>query len=145
MNNSRWNDRKCSKCEALAHCRTDRYLEDRVPVPGLEYLCKACLETTVLPPNTAIIVTNCAEPDCIRMAAGRFELLPPLGEEVEIAETHYLCAEHGWRWRQSLGSEWEMTCQSISANAREHFQETKRFLRDDLQGAFWGEESNKVN
>ncbi len=145
MNDSRWNDRICSKCGALAHCRTDMYLQDGIPVPGLEYLCKPCLESTALPPKTAILVTRCAEPACGKMANGRFELLSHLGEEGEISETHYLCAEHGWRWRQSLGSEWEMTCQSVSVNAHEHFQEPKRFFRDDLQGAFWGEESDKVN
>jgi hypothetical protein len=144
MNDSRWNDRKCSNCGALAHCRTDMYLQDSIAAPGLEYLCKVCLESTVLPPGTTILVTDCSEPACVRMADGRFELLSSLGEG-EIVETHYLCAEHGWRWRQSLGSECEMTQQSISANAREHFQEPKRFLRDDLQGAFWGEESDKVN
>ena len=121
------------------------YLQDGIPAPGLEYLCKACLESTILPPRTAILVTNSAQPTCVRMANGRFELLSPLGEEGEIAEAHYLCAEHGRRWRQSLSSEWEMTYQSISANTREHFQEPKRFLRDDLQGAFWGDESDKVN
>jgi len=121
------------------------YLQDGIPVPGLEYLCKPCLESTALPPKTAILVTRCAEPACGKMANGRFELLSHLGEEGEISETHYLCAEHGWRWRQSLGSEWEMTCQSVSVNAHEHFQEPKRFFRDDLQGAFWGEESDKVN
>jgi hypothetical protein len=120
------------------------YLQDGIPALSLEYLCKACLEATVLPSRTTIIVTDCAAPACVRTADGRFELLSSL-EEGEIAETHYLCAEHGWRWRQSLSSEYEMTQQSISANAREHFQEPKRFLRDDLQGALWGEESDKVN
>jgi hypothetical protein len=145
MSEQRWNDFICSKCGALAHCRTDMYLQGGVPAPGLEYLCKACLETTELPPNTAILVTRCAEPNCGRMANGRFELSSSLPDEGEIPEVHYLCAEHAWRWRQSLGSEWEMTCQSLSPNGQEHFDQPRTFARDDLRGAVWGEASDRVN
>ena len=115
-----------------------------IPAPGLEYLCKICLDSTNLPHKTAIMVTRCAERGCERSAGGRIELLTSLGEEGEIIESHYLCAEHAWRWRQSLGAEWEMLCQSVSVNAQE-IGSPRRFLRDDLQGAFWGEESDNVN
>jgi hypothetical protein len=85
MVESCWNDRKCSKCRALAHYRTDMYLK-RMPAPGLEYLCKICLETSEVPPKTALIVTNCAEPGCPLMAHGRLEALSSLPEQGEIPE-----------------------------------------------------------
>jgi hypothetical protein len=141
----RWHDRRCTKCGAVAHCRTDMYLQNGIPAPGLEYLCKACLESTALPSKTALIVTNCAEPGCGFMAGGRFELTKSLPEHGEIPEVHYLCAEHAWRWRQSLGAEWEMTLQSLSPNGQEHFEQPRPFQRDDLRGAFWGDTTDKVS
>jgi len=145
MTSSRWNDRLCSKCGALAHCRTDMYMQDRAPAPGLEYLCKTCMKSTPLPPRTALIVVSCAEPNCKHMAGGWFQLWPSLRSGDEIPEVHYLCAEHAWRWRKSLGPEWDMLYQSLSPNGDEHFDEPRPFQRDDLAGAFWGDESDKVN
>ena len=139
-----WNDRKCSLCDALAQGQTLMYLQDNIPAPGMEYLCRECMESALLPPRTSIVITRCAEPSCGRGAGGRFEAVPVLREENQPAEVHYLCGEHGWRWRQSLGPEWEMTIQSISVNARAH-SEPHRFLRDDLQGAVWLDESEKIN
>lgn len=141
---SRWDDRKCSLCGALAHCQTLMYLQNDIPAPGMEYLCRACKESVSLPPRTSIIVTRCAEPSCGMMAGGRFEAAPVLREEGDSAEVHYFCGEHGWRWRQSLGPEWEMTVQSVSANARENGA-PQRLLRDDLQGAVWLDESQGIN
>jgi hypothetical protein len=120
-----------------------RMIQNRTPAPNLEFLCKTCAQFAELPPNCFLTVTHCAEPGCKRMANGRFEAFT-LGEE-DKAEKHYVCAEHGWKWRQSLGPEWEMRCQSVSANGIEHYEELPRVLRDDLQGAFLGEESDAVN
>jgi hypothetical protein len=79
------------------------------------------------------------------MAGGRFEMTSSLPEPGEVPETHYLCAEHAWRWRQSLGPEWEMRFQSLSPNGQEHFDQPLPFQRDDLRGALWGDTSDKVS
>ena len=138
MSESRWNDRKCSLCGALAHYRTEMYRSYR-PVPELEFLCRSCRESTELPDETIVMTTNCAEPDCTRTAQGRIELL---GETGEISEIHYLCAEHAWRWRQSMGAEREMTALPLGLRGRQHGR-PRSYLRDE--GAPWGDESDKVN
>ena len=138
MNESCWNDRKCSLCGILAHYRTEMYRWHR-PVPGLEFLCPPCKESTELPAETNVTTTNCAEPDCTRTAQGRVELL---GEAGEVSEIHYLCPEHGWRWRQSMGAEREMTALSLGLKGQK-LGRPRRYLRDE--GALWGDESDKVN
>jgi hypothetical protein len=138
MNESCWNDRKCSLCGALAHYRTEMYRSQR-PVHGLEFLCRLCKESTELPAETNVTTTNCAEPDCTRTAQGRVELL---GEAGEVSEIHYLCPEHGWRWRQSIGAEREMTALSLGIKGQK-LGRPRRYLRDE--GALWGDESDKVN
>jgi hypothetical protein len=79
------------------------------------------------------------------MAGGWFQLWPSLRTGSETPETHYLCAEHAWHWRKTLGPEWDMVFQSLSPNGHEHFDAPKPFQRDDLVGAFWGDGSEKVN
>ena len=138
MNESRWNDRKCSLCGALAHYRTEMYRSQR-PVPRLEFLCRPCKESVDLPAETIVSTTNCAEPDCTRTAQRRVELL---GEAGEASEVHYLCAEHAWRWRQDMGAEREMTALFLGPKGRKHGR-PRRYLRDE--GALWGDESDKVN
>jgi hypothetical protein len=140
MNHTIWNDTKCSLCGGLAHYRSQMYLQHK-PVPGLEFLCRTCKEAIELPANTIVLPTNCAAPDERQHTInGRFHLL---GDSGEIVETHYLCAEHAWRWRQELGPEFEMSAQSISFTG--HEQGTmRRFLRDDMRGAFLGDESQEV-
>jgi hypothetical protein len=146
MDKSRWNDNKCSVCGGLAHCYTEMYLANpRTHAPGMEYLCKMCMQPAQLPPNTAIILTDCAEPNCEAMANGRFEVLPALRAGNEVPEVHYLYAEHAWRWRQSLGLEWEMVYYSIGPNAREHFEQPKKFHRDDLKDIVFSDESGVIN
>jgi len=142
MAESRWNDKKCSLCDELASCQTEMYLQNSEPVPGMEYLCKECRGKSSLPPNTAIIVTDCAEPDCGLMAVGWFEATQLLSEKSEPGERHYLCAEHAWRWRQSLGEEWEINCQSLEPNGQETFSEPQKMPRDDRRSVIWSEQIN---
>lgn len=111
----------------------------------MEYLCKSCLQTAQLPAHTVIIGTKCAEPECRSWANGRFEVLPHLREGNESTEIHYLCGEHGWRWRQNLGPEWEMVYYSIGPNAREHFDQPKKLHRDDLKDIVFLDESGTIN
>lgn len=111
--------------------------------PGMEFLCKPCRESVELPPKTTTLPTHCAQPGCRLSAQGCFEVLAEVSE-TELTETHYLCGEHGWYWRQSLGAEWEMLAQSISVNGQE-VGRSQRFLRDDLRGAFWGNQSDEVH
>ena len=138
MNEFHWNDRKCSLCGALAHYRTEMYRWHR-PVPGLEFFCRPCKQSTELPAETIVMTTTCAEPGCTKTAKGRVELL---GEAGEVSEVHYLCAEHAWRWRQSMGAEREMIALSLGLKGRQHGR-PRRYLRDE--GALWGDESDKVN
>ena len=137
-----WHDRKCSKCGNLAHAQTLIYRE-RSPVSGLEFLCKQCIGLVPLPPNAVLIANCCAQPDCMESAACWVERFSPL-EPRKDRERHYLCAEHSWRWRESLGLEWEVILQPLSVDSRE-IGTPKPVQRDDLAGAFWGDESDEVN
>ena len=137
-----WNDSKCSNCGSLAHAQTLIYRE-RSPVPGLEFLCKQCINSVPLPSNAVLIANDCAQPGCVSAAACWVERFSQL-EPDKDRERHYLCNEHSWRWRESLGLEWDAICQSLSVDSRE-IGGPKRLQRDDLAGAFWGDESEEVN
>lgn len=138
-----WNDTKCSVCGALAHCQTGHVITNE-PVSGMEYLCKSCRDSIPLPSRTFVMVVRCAEPNCPHRAAGRVEATLTLHEEGSPAETHYVCHEHLWCWRQRLGAEWEMLGWSISVNSMEHNEQPLRILRDDMQGATWIDETNQT-
>lgn len=129
-NQLQWTDTKCSLCNVLADYRSK--------TPGLEFLCKHCRESA----DIIVGATLCAGPHGdSETAAERVQLLNAIGE---VIETHYVCAECGWRWRESLGPEHEMLSQGISVQGEE-VGKPFRLLRDDLRGAFWGEESEGVN
>lgn len=141
----RWDDTRCSACGDLAQYRTDMYFEHK-PAPGLEYLCGHCKHVTELPANTITLATRCADTEHQarrRSAACWCEVIPVL-ETNNSPEKHFLCAEHAWKWRRDLGTEWEMRAQSLQANGQEA-GEIFRFQRDDLAGAFWGDESTEIN
>src|SRR5258705_5831393 len=127
-NQAQWIDTKCSLCGNLAHYRTYMYLSQSRDkyAPGMEFLCKSCKESVELPTKTVLLPTSCAAPHgWPRTINGRIELL---GDDGSVVETHYLCSEHAWRWREGLGPEFEMTVQSISFNGQEQGI-PRRFLR----------------
>ena len=142
---NRWDDTKCSVCGDLAQYRTDMYLKHRA-APGVEYLCGRCKEVVEFPPNTITLVTRCADTEhgARRRSAACWCEITSVLEADNPPEKHFLCAEHAWKWRRDLGPEWEMRARSLHVNGEEG-GEVFRFHRDDLAGAFWGDESTKIN
>jgi len=137
MSTTQWNDKECCLCGNLAQYRSYMYLEHK-PAPGTESLCRTCKDVAILPPKTIVEPVKCATLECGGRAEAEFELLP--GPTGEPGEMHCLCIEHGWRWKHSLGIEREIFWLAYTPEAK-----PVRFVRDDLRGAFTGDESQEVN
>ena len=92
----------------------------------------------MLPPKTIVVPVECATLECSMPADATFELLP--GTVGEKGETHCLCIEHGWKWKHSLGIEREIVWWGYTPEAK-----PQTLVRDDLRGAFHGDESEEIN
>lgn len=128
----------CSRRLEISSIYYDQVFEGKRDVNGIHTHISlaealALWELKRLYSDRGVVVTECVEPHCRNIATGKFEVGQGPWEygltRYKAKEVRYLCAQHGWLWREKFGPEWKMFYYPIGKNPREDFDQPKEVER----------------